>query len=220
MEDKSKKCSHCKEIKKSEEFNYSKKTRDNLHGHCRACQKIVRRRWYLDNIEQQREITKQYSKTEKAKAEHKIHYHKYRESILLKNRIRRKSESALMKQRINERKRRLENPQYRISQTLRGRVRAALLAQNTNKAEKTLNLVGCTSEFLVKYLESKFTEGMSWDNYGLHGWHIDHIIPCDFFDLSIVEEQHKCFHYSNLQPLWAKENISKSNKLIYEKMIS
>ena len=58
---------------------------------------------------------------------------------------------------------------------------------------------------------------MSWENYGYYGWHIDHIIPCSKFDLSKLEEQKKCFHFTNLQPLWALDNIKKSNKLNYER---
>ena len=57
---------------------------------------------------------------------------------------------------------------------------------------------------------------MSWDNYG--DWHIDHIRPCCSFDLSKIEEQEKCFHYSNLQPLWAEENMTKGGKYDLFKM--
>ena len=57
---------------------------------------------------------------------------------------------------------------------------------------------------------------MSWNNYGIHGWHIDHIIPMDSFNLKIEKGQKLAFHYTNLQPLWAKDNIRKSNRL-YEK---
>lgn len=55
---------------------------------------------------------------------------------------------------------------------------------------------------------------MSWENYGIRGWHIDHIKPCASFDLSIIEEQKECFHYTNLQPLWWHENLAKSDKII------
>jgi hypothetical protein len=54
---------------------------------------------------------------------------------------------------------------------------------------------------------------MTWQNYGYYGWHIDHIKPCASFDLRKPSEQRKCFHYSNLQPLWAKDNLQKSDKI-------
>jgi hypothetical protein len=57
---------------------------------------------------------------------------------------------------------------------------------------------------------------MSWGNYGLHGWHVDHIIPCASFDLTDPEQQRQCFHYTNLQPLWAEDNLRKSDKLPHE----
>ena len=89
-----------------------------------------------------------------------------------------------------------------------------MIYKNTKKCKKTLELTGCTLEFLYNYLESKFTKGMSWDNYGKFGWHIDHIIPCSSFDMSNPEEQKKCFHYTNLQPLWWLDNLKKSNKIM------
>ena len=68
-------------------------------------------------------------------------------------------------------------------------------------------LIGCEVDYLMYYIQSKFTKGMNWNNYGK--WHIDHIKPCCSFDLSKASEQRKCFHYTNLQPLWAKDNLSK-----------
>lgn len=65
---------------------------------------------------------------------------------------------------------------------------------------------------LKKYLESQFKEGMSWENYGIE-WHIDHIVPCSFFDLSNEDHQRICFNWRNLQPLWKKDNLSKNRKL-------
>jgi hypothetical protein len=69
---------------------------------------------------------------------------------------------------------------------------------------------------LKQYIETLFKPGMTWGNHGNFGWHLDHIIPCSSFDLTDVEQQKKCFHYTNLQPLWAKDNIKKGSKLHYE----
>lgn len=67
--------------------------------------------------------------------------------------------------------------------------------------------LGCSVEQLKKYLESKFQVGMTWDNYGK--WHVDHIKPLSKFDIANYKE---ACHYTNLQPLWAKDNIRKGNK--------
>ena len=69
-------------------------------------------------------------------------------------------------------------------------------------------------EELKYYLEGKFQSGMTWENHGFRGWHIDHILPCSSFDFTKIEEQKKCFHYTNLQPLWAHENLTKAEKII------
>ena len=91
--------------------------------------------------------------------------------------------------------------------TLRSRLGSALKRKNVKKGSSTLDLTGCELPFLKKYLEDQFTEGMTWENHGL--WHVDHIKPCCSFDLQNLEEQQTCFHYTNLQPLWAKDNLSK-----------
>lgn len=96
---------------------------------------------------------------------------------------------------------------YRILRVLRHRFRMAL--GRSKKSGKTLVILGCSLKQLREQLESQWQPGMSWGNYGLYGWHIDHIRPCASFDLSIPEEQAKCFHHTNLQPLWAKDNIIK-----------
>ena len=95
---------------------------------------------------------------------------------------------------------------------MRCRLRGALAG--TSKSAATLELLGCSVEELKKHLENQFVKGMTWNNYGLHGWHIDHIIPCASFDLTKEEEQRKCFHYTNLQPLWAKDNYAKGDKIL------
>ncbi len=79
------------------------------------------------------------------------------------------------------------------------------------KTSKTFEVLGCTPQFLKQYLEQKFLDGMSWNNYGYYGWHIDHIIPISH--AKNEDEIYKLCHYTNLQPLWAKDNLTKNNKL-------
>lgn len=109
------------------------------------------------------------------------------------------------------RKRLKTDLEFKLRYTLRNRIRRALKNQFSTKASKTINLLGCSIEECRKYLESKFQDGMTWDNYGK--WEIDHIIPCIAFDLTNIEEQKKCFNYTNLQPLWWRDNRTKGNKV-------
>jgi hypothetical protein len=102
------------------------------------------------------------------------------------------------------------DPVFKVERNLRCRLYHALKNQKADKKYRTKQLTGCELSFLKGYLEAKFTEGMSWENHG--EWHIDHIKPCCSFDLKEEEEQKKCFHYTNLQPLWAAENLSKGGK--------
>lgn len=141
------------------------------------------RRYYLKNRNKIREYNKQYGK------KHKTEINKYKRKYY--------------------KKQRKTNLAYRIVGNLRKRGRLAL--KEKNKIKNTIELIGCSVEQLKQHLESKFTEGMSWETYGFYGWHIDHIKPCANFDLSKLEEQKKCFHYTNLQPLWGSENLSKGD---------
>ena len=103
------------------------------------------------------------------------------------------------------------DPEYKLASCVRSRLRHALFG--AKKSSNTFKLIGCTKEELKAWLESKFKPGMTWENHGRFGWHIDHIRPCSSFDLSKPDEQAVCFHYTNLQPLWAYENLSKSDKV-------
>ena len=105
-----------------------------------------------------------------------------------------------------------QQPHNKIAKNLRIRIYRVLKNQNTTKNKKTEELTGCTFEELRDHLSKQFKIGMTWNNYGAKGWTIDHIKPCASFNLTLEEEQRKCFHYTNLQPLWAKENLIKSNK--------
>jgi len=102
---------------------------------------------------------------------------------------------------------------FRFALQIRGRIRQALKTQRSYKTNTTFKLIGCNLAELKNHLEALFTEGMAWDNYGYSGWQIDHIIPCASFDLTDPEQQKVCFHFSNLQPLWAEDNLKKGAKV-------
>jgi hypothetical protein len=86
--------------------------------------------------------------------------------------------------------------------------------RGTSKSGMVEPLLGCSVESFRLYLESKFEPDMTWENYGLKGWQIDHIMPMAIFDLTKQEHRKRCFHFSNLQPLWAKENRAKGAKVL------
>jgi len=96
---------------------------------------------------------------------------------------------------------------YRLGCNLRCRIWWALNNQNAKKLIRTAELIGCPVSFLEKHVQDQFKPGMTWENYG--EWHIDHVMPCARFDLTDPLQQKICFHFTNLQPLWAKENLSK-----------
>jgi len=102
---------------------------------------------------------------------------------------------------------------FKLRMCLSSRLTDALKRKNNKKFSKTVEMLGADIQFVKKYLESQFEEGMSWDNYGYgeDKFHIDHIIPCAAFDLSLEENQKTCFHYLNLRPSWHINNLSKND---------
>jgi hypothetical protein len=166
---------------------------------CVDCKKIFLNKYYKDRY-----------------VPHKNHINiwtleKKRESCR-KSYLKRKESGKIKEQRLKIKM----SPEKHLANILRQKI-WSLLKRNGRSHEKYFKyneVIGCSPEKLVLYLESKWTEGMSWDNYGVHGWHIDHIKPCASFDLSIKEEQQKCFHYTNLQPLWAMDNYKKHDKIL------
>jgi len=103
--------------------------------------------------------------------------------------------------------RRRKDTTFNLVSRLRVRFRHALNAAKVDKCTHVLDLVGCTPVELKAHLTRQFTPGMSWDNFGQ--WQVDHIRPCASFDLTDPVQQRACFHFSNLQPLWAKDNRAK-----------
>lgn len=103
-----------------------------------------------------------------------------------------------------------QDPMFRFRDAVRGRIRSALKASNIRKESLTETMIGCSFAQLKGYLELKFLPGMTWNNHSQHGWHIDHIKPLSL-GKSFAEISKLC-HYTNLQPMWAKDNLQKYNK--------
>lgn len=144
-----------------------------------------------------RKGVKKYLQTEKGKAVKKKANKKYQQSEKGKKWIKNKLEN---------------DPSFKMASRQRMRIADLLSKKGIHKKGKTLRLIGCSAKFLSDYIESKFKPGMNWNNYGIYGWHVDHIKPLSKFDLEDPDQQKIAFHYTNLQPLWANENIKKSNK--------
>jgi hypothetical protein len=111
---------------------------------------------------------------------------------------------------VNTRKKHTRN---QLLDSLRSRIRHAVRRARATKISSTIKLIGCSANQLKKHLSRQFKAGMSWSNYGRGGWEIDHRLPCSMFNLRNSTEQKKCFHYSNLQPMWQRENASKGNRI-------
>lgn len=105
----------------------------------------------------------------------------------------------------------------RIRNNLRGRLYQAI--KRNYKAGSAISDLGCSIEEFKIYIEKQFKEGMTWDNWSRTGWHIDHITPLDSFDLDKKEEFTVACHYSNLRPLWAKDNLSKGCKSLNDTIV-
>jgi hypothetical protein len=198
MENKMKKCGHCKELKPLESFCKNKRCKDGYHYTCKQC------------------VNKSCS-TEEYKTKRKLYYHTCEKYKLRKisqstkvrkveyDKIYRKKNADKIKiQKRDWEKLHKNDPIFKIKRNLRRRINHLVRGQ---KSDKTFNLIGCNAEEFKKHIESQFLEGMSWDNYG--EWHIDHIVECFRFDLTDFENQKKCFHYTNQRPLWKKDNLTR-----------
>lgn len=211
-------CKTCKEDKLISSFPIRKvKSKEYVRTECTPCYKLRRKRdskkyrdknpeaikirkakYYLDNIDREKAKRKSYreSNKDKIKLSQKLWYEKNKEH-------KREYERSYHKSRV------LNDIQYRLSKLLRSRLWLAL--KTGQKSGSAVEDLGCSIEEFKSYLESKFKEGMSWDNQG-NDWHIDHIRPLASFDLSDREQLKQATHYTNLQPLWAEENLRKGAK--------
>lgn len=211
--------------------------RDNKYRNkCINCEKKYYSQYYKNNKNKIAIKDKKYAKSNSEKIK------KYQEHYRLKNKEAKKKYNSTYrlnnkeainagkrkhynqnKEKINKQKREYiksksnSNLLFKLSTRIRTRLYVAL--KNNFKSGSAVKDLGCSVEDLKVYLESKFYsnpethEEMSWDNWNRHGWHIDHIKPLSTFDLTDRTQFLKACNYTNLQPLWAKENLSKSNKI-------
>lgn len=185
-------CCKCKKEKNVCEFNISSRNKNGLRGECKECQK----KYYKLNCEIIKERRKErYNENrENELNRNKLYFKKNREKIINFLKIKRRSDHF-----------------FRLKNNMRSRLIQFFNTSNLHKDNKTFEIVGCSPEFLKEYIEQKFTEGMSWDLMGKL-IHIDHIIPLS--SAKNEDEVYKLCHYSNLQPLWSKDNLSKGSKII------
>jgi hypothetical protein len=222
-------CSKCGEEKELSEFHKKSSSKDGFFSFCKRCnsQRVLEwqknnkdlansksKKWISNNLDKANQSRQLYKNNnpDKVKKSNK----KWNDSNPGRNRlaVKRWLSDSNNRDKINKhnKQRYTDDVNYRLTMVLRARLRAAL--KNNQKVGSAVKDLGCSVEELKVYLESKFQEGMSWDNYGLKGWHIDHIKPLSSFNLEDSEELRKACHYNNLQPLWAEDNLRKSNKIL------
>lgn len=182
-------CTQCKIEKPCSEFGKHKNGANGLRSICKICNCNYAKRYY-HNISKHNNNYKEHKK-------------KYIKSWHQKNPTY-ANVYTLVK--------RIEDINYKLSFNLRCRLNKALILHL--KSGSAVMDLGCSIDEFKIYLESKFQSGMTWENYGLYGWHMDHIIPLSSFNLSDRNEFLKAAHYTNIQPLWAEQNLIKSNKLV------
>jgi len=189
-------CSKCKEEKDVCGFYNNRKSKDSKRSRCKKCLNLQNTLYVKKNKDRVNTIKQKYvdNNKEKVKQSKKEWFDKnpnYRNEWTINN-----YKNDFL---------------FRLVNIMRARTRLFLNSKNIKKKNNTFEIVGCSPEFLKEYLEKQFTEGMNWDLFGRH-IHIDHIIPLSF--AKTEEEIYKLCHYTNLQPLWAEDNLKKSNKIL------
>lgn len=190
-------CPNCKTFKNKTEFNKHRNRHDGLQSNCRKCLAEEQKKW---------------AKTPQGNRKLKEYRKKHRDELLLYGKkYREKNRKKLTKQ---EQIRVKTDVNFKIRKLMRSIVIRSIkrVSKSNCKYSSTITQIGCSDTFFKEYIEKKFKPGMTWQNHGQ--WHMDHIIPCSSFDLTDPEQQKKCNHYSNLQPLWKHENLAKRDKIL------
>lgn len=211
-------CCTCKIEKYLFEFHKRVSAKFGYSYRCRHCAIQIVKKRYKEN--KQSILKYRYEWGLKNKEKNKIIKKRYRDSVSLE---RKRIYKRTHRERINETARIRIKERYKtdINFKLKRRISSQILNMVKHgcvrKAYKTEILLGCTVKEFKDHLESKFQEGMSWDNHGIGAgkWNIDHIIPCSMFNIADPEQQKLAFNYKNTQPMWSEENIAKGNRTAY-----
>lgn len=224
-------CNECNIEKSVNEYHKKKNGKYGVFAVCKECRKKINHIKWLNNENGIQEKYKEYSKNhkeqklssqrkyrennkEKINTKGKVYYenNKEKESERVMNYYY-KNKNYVLERNINYNKNKLnEDSFFRLKTYVRNRIKKFLTINNMTKKNKTFEIVGCSPEKLKEHIERQFTEGMSWEKIGKY-IHIDHIIPLS--SAKTEEEVLKLCHYTNLQPLWAEDNLKKKDKLIY-----
>lgn len=164
-----------------------------------------KRQWKLNNREREKENNKRWYEA------NKLNVSARKAAFYLDNAEKEKQRSKDF-YRNNPLAKRPKTPNQRMVANVRSKI-SALMA-GSQKRSKSTKYLGCTFEHLRSHIESQFVDGMSWDNYGVNGWHVDHIKPLSAFDLSVESNMYLAWNYTNLRPLWAKDNLCKGKKYV------
>jgi hypothetical protein len=214
-------CVNCNKELSLVNFSLSTKSNDGYQTKCKLCVNTYNKEYYLVNKEKIKNSCKMYKSKNlnEIKKKNKDYAIKNKDKMLQYKKTYYKNNIEKYKQYGIDNRERLStqsvklvlhklktDPIYRLQFNIRSRIRAAFRLKKATKCKKSEELLGCSIKIAKEHLETKFLPTMTWENYGKY-WHIDHIIPCSSFDLSIEEEQKKCFHYTNLQPLFAVTQI-------------
>lgn len=214
MDNITKTCTKCGLSKDSDKFPVRRTgSKDGRDSWCRECKNEAGRAWERANKEQRKEYDRKRAANplvkEMRNAALRKRYNDPKTGPEIKAKLKAYRSDIETKQKRNRARnlRYKTDPKYKLSCLLRGRLKSVLRGES--KAGSAVRDLGCTIEVLKIYLESKFQPGMTWENWSRDGWHIDHIIPLASFDLTDRERFLKACHYTNLQPLWAKQNLKK-----------
>ena len=202
-------CSKCKVGKDICDFGKNKLKSDGLQPNCKLCRKIETSSYYKTNSEKIKLKVQEYrnNNPEKVSELKKNSYERNKEYYLNQMKIYREKNKE--KRNNYSRNRKKTDPIFKLKHIMNSRLRIFLKSKNITKNNKTFEIIGCTPQKLKQHLENKFTEGMKWELIGQY-IHIDHITP--LCSAKTEEEIFKLCHYTNLQPMWAIDNIKKGGK--------